>query len=221
MADAAYGDLRRMIIRGTLGSGEEITETEVAGLLQCGRTPAREALARLRDRGLVIFRNSRRYTVAPITMGDVRDLFDVRLLLEVEATRRASGRANEEHLRRLDADCLATYNPENPDTISTFLHSNTDFHLTVASASGSRRLVYLLDPLLDEMERLLHLGLTSSNRGEEIVHEHRRLIDALVAGDGKAAVKEVKAQLHDAQAMVMRAITSDAHDGDLSLVVVR
>ncbi|EQD31676.1 protein containing GntR, partial [mine drainage metagenome] len=104
--------------------------------------------------------------------------------------------------------------------ISRFLRANTEFHLTVAQASGNHRLVELLAPILDEMERLLHLGLRGADRSEEITHEHRRLISALEAGDSGAAVQEVLSQLHDAQAMVMRAFIGGALDSAAGAVVI-
>jgi len=216
LADEAYNSLKRMIINGDLPPGAEFTEVQAAEFLATGRTPVREALARLRNRRLIIVAPPRRYAVAPITVSDVRDLFEVRRLLETEATKLAAGRADGDDLRRLDAACSAAYQPQDPDSVSGFLRANTEFHLTVAKASGNRRLVELLAPILDEMERLLHLGLRGSDRSEEIIHEHRRLIGALEAGDPAGAAHEVVSQLHDAQAMVMRAFIGGALDSEVS-----
>ena len=215
-ADQAYNSLKRMIISGELPPGAEFTEIQAAEFLGTGRTPVREALARLRSRRLIVVAPPRRYAVAPITVGDVRDLFEVRRLLETEATKLAAGRADGTDLRRLDAACSEAYRPQDPESISRFLRANTEFHLTVAQASGNRRLVELLAPILDEMERLLHLGLRGSDRSDEIIHEHRRLIAALEAGDPASAAQEVLAQLHDAQAMVMRAFVGGALDSAAS-----
>jgi len=216
-ADVAYGVLKRMIICGDLSPGTEFTELQAAELIRFGRTPVREALARLRHRRLIVLLSGRRYTVAPVFMGDVRDLFEIRRLLESEAARLAAGRVDIDHLRRLEAACVASYEPQDPESVSAFLRANTEVHLMVAQASGNQRIADLLEPILDEMERLLHLGLRAANRASEIVHEHRRLISALEAGDGSAAMAETIAQLRDSQAMVVRAFVAGALDSRPSL----
>lgn len=219
-ADEAYEVLRRMIICAELSPGAEFTELQAAELIGSGRTPVREALARLRHRRLIVLLSGRRYAVAPISVGDVRDLFEVRRLLESEATRAAAGRVDADQLRRLDAVCVAAYDPRDADSVSRFLQANTEFHMTVAQASRNPRIADLLAPILDEMERLLHLGLRESDRSGEIVHEHRRLIGALESGDPNAAVEETLTQLHDSQAMVVRAFVSGPSDGPARLLAL-
>ncbi|KJE77125.1 GntR family transcriptional regulator [Ferrimicrobium acidiphilum] len=216
--DDAYRVLKRMILCGELAPGAEFTERQASELVGSSRTPVREALARLRHGRLIVLLAARRYAVAPIAMGDVRHLFDVRRLIESETTRIASGRVDGEQLRRLDEICSTTYDPTDPDSIQLFLQANREFHLTVAQASGNPRLVDLLVPLLDEMERLLYLGLQHSNRAEAIVHEHRSLIAALEAGKASTAVQEINSQLDDAQEMVTQAFLTGAFDSELLTV---
>jgi DNA-binding GntR family transcriptional regulator len=214
VSDAAYQHLKRMILCGTLSPGTEFTELQAAELVGSSRTPVREALARLRHGRLIVVLAARRYAVAPIAITDVHNLFDVRRLIESETVRLAAGHVNGEQLRELDAvGSTISYDPSDPESIQTFLSTNQQFHLAVATASGNRRLVDLLIPLLDEMERLLFLGLQHSDRGAAIIHEHQALIAALEAGDTTAAVLEVQSQLDDAQTMVDQAFLTGAFDG--------
>jgi len=211
-ADEAYQALKQMIIRADLAPGAEFTELQAAEFVGYSRTPVREALARLRHRRLIVLLPGRRYAVAPISMGDVRDLFVVRRLVESETTRLAAGRVDVDQLRHLDAICIKAYDPSDPESVRDFLQANTEFHMTVAHASGNTRLADLLAPLLSEMERLLYLGLRASNRTNDIVHEHRRLITALETGNTTVAANEALTQLHDAEAMVIQAFVAGAFD---------
>ncbi len=214
----AYRVLKGMILRGTLAPGAEFTELGAAELVGSSRTPVREALARLRHDRLIVLLAARRYAVAPIAMGDVRNLFDVRRLIESETTRLAAGRVDGEQLRALDQLCADTYDPADPESIQRFLRANREFHQAVARASGNPRLVDLLSPLLDEMERLLYLGLQHSDRGAAIIHEHRSLISALEAGETTLAVGEIHTQLDDALEMVTQAFLDGAFDNALLTV---
>jgi DNA-binding GntR family transcriptional regulator len=106
-------------------------------------------------------------------------------------------------LRRLDEICGAGYDPGDPESASEFLRINTEFHVAIARASGNGRLADILAQLIREMERIFHVGLRIRNRSEEMAHEHRDLVDALVSGDGEAARRIAADQILAAQKMVM------------------
>ncbi|WP_298210553.1 GntR family transcriptional regulator [Ferrimicrobium sp.] len=217
-SNEAYRVLKGMILRGVLAPGAEFTELQASELVGSSRTPVREALARLRHDRLIVLLAARRYAIAPISMGDVHNLFDVRRLIESETTRLAVGRVDGEQLRSLDQLCRSTYDPADSESIQGFLQANKEFHQALARASGNPRLVDLLIPLLDEMERLLYLGLQHSDRGAAIIHEHRSLIAALEAGETAAAVQEIHTQLNDAQEMVTQAFLDGAFDPKLMTI---
>lgn len=200
---AAYDLLRREIIRCRLRPGAEVTEHGLALAYGFGKTPVREALSRLAQEGLVRAVPRRGYLVSPITLKDVQDISAVRCLLEAEAARLAAGRVDGEELRRLDDLCRAGYDPADADSAAAFLAINREFHVTIARASRNERLVGMIAQLLDEMERLFHLGLVLRNRSEEMAHEHKALVDALLAGDAAAAGRIAEAQIRAAQKMVI------------------
>jgi DNA-binding GntR family transcriptional regulator len=86
------------------------------------------------------------------------------------------------------------------------LQANYRFHTTIADASGTRRLAEAVRRALDESERLFHLGNVLRNRGEEVAHEHKELVDALIAGDGETARKLTVAHITASQRLVLDAL---------------
>ena len=217
-ADDAYLQLKRMITYGELPPGAEFTELQAAELLESGRTPVREALARLRNSRLVVMAPGRRYAVAPISLSDVRDLFGLRRLLETEAARLAAGHIDATHLRQMDAACSGTYDRRDQSSVSRFLRANSEFHLAVGRASQNARFADVLAPLLDEMERLLHLSLRASDRSGAIVHDHQRLITALEEGDAASAAAEAEAQLDKSERNTVQALIDRAFAGKIATV---
>lgn len=203
LGSAAYHQLRREIIRCHLRPGSDVTEHALAVRYGFGKTPVREALSRLAQEGLVRAVPRHGYVITPITLKDVQDLFAARFLLEAEAARLAAGRVDGDELRRLDDLCRAGYDPADADSAAAFLASNREFHVTIARASRNDRLAAMIAQLLDEMERLFHLGLVLRNRSEEMAHEHKALVDALLAGDATAAGEIAAAQIRAAQKMVV------------------
>jgi DNA-binding GntR family transcriptional regulator len=101
LAEKAYHRLRLAIVECQLAPGERLTEAAIAQRLRVGKTPAREALRRLVLEGLAGVTPRHGYTVAPITLRDVQELFDLRLLLEPAAAALAAGHREPAALSRL------------------------------------------------------------------------------------------------------------------------
>ena len=87
-----------------------------------------------------------------------------------------------------------------------FLRANRDFHIAVAQASGNQRLAAFVGKLLEDMERILHLGLDLRDSAEEMAAEHGELVDALLKGDGALARKVVTEQLQNSRKRVLEAL---------------
>jgi DNA-binding GntR family transcriptional regulator len=207
-ADTAYAELRRRIIQCRLEPGRQLRESALVQLVGVGKTPVREALGRLVQEGLVEVHPRQGYRVAPITLRVVQDLFDLRMLVEPAAAERAAGRVDADHLRRLDELCRAGYRLGDSESAADFLRANTELHVTVARASGNARLTNLLATLLEESERLFHVGLMLRNRTDEMAHEHKELVDALATGDRLAVRSIVGEQIAAARRMVIDALLS-------------
>lgn len=217
LGDRAYQAIRRAIITCALPPGTEVSETQLSARFGFGKAPVRAALSRLAQDRLVRAQARRGWRIAPVTLRDVRDIFDLRQLLESEAARLAAGQVSAEELTRLDAACQARYSPGDPASAEAFLASNREFHLLVARRSGNARLVAMLEQLMMESERLLHIGLALRDRTDEISHEHHRLIEALVAGDSAEAARIAAEQVTDSFRMVRDAILSSEPVDTLSI----
>jgi DNA-binding GntR family transcriptional regulator len=208
LMDAAYWTVKREIVECALPPGIEVSERELMERYGLSKAPLREALVRLGQEGLLRAIPRSGYQVTPITVQDVQDIFALRLLLEPAAARQAAGHVDEALLSELDAVCRAGYIPGDRQSETAFLRTNREFHLTIAQAARNRRLAGLLGQLLEEMERLFHLGLAVRNRTVEMQHEHRALVEALTRGDGDAAEATTIEQIESARRMVMDGILS-------------
>ncbi|MBX3031838.1 MAG: GntR family transcriptional regulator [Chloroflexi bacterium] len=206
-AEVAYEAIKRAIVEVRIRPGQRFTESTLARELGITKTPIRDALQRLVNEGLVESSPRSGYRATPVTLKQARDLFGLRALLESEAAALAASRVQDiDHLNRLDELCRTSYDPSDAESIRTFLIANTAFHTTVATASGNARLARALTEVLVELERLFHLGLALTSRADEIVHEHRDLLQAIVAGDPERARQVALLQARAAQAMVTDAL---------------
>ncbi len=204
--ETAYRKLREEIVRCTLAPGQAVTESELCTRLGMSKAPIRAALTRLGQESLVQAMPRRGYRIAPITMHDIQDLFQLRLVLEPRAAELAAGRLTGDQVLRMRESCNVTYEPGNEESQAHFLEANRTFHTLVAEASGNRKLTAVIYQLLSEVERILHLCLKPVSLGEHFQTEHLELMDALLAGEAKTARKLVYEQVKGGQKAVVEAV---------------
>lgn len=209
-AESAYDDLRRRIIRCDLVPGEQVTERGLTERFALGRAAVRAALGRLAQDGLVRSVSRRGYVIAPITLENVREIYDVRLLLEPPVAAAAATDATDgeiEQLAGLEDICRRNaYRTDDQDQIEQFLSANTDFHVAVIATARNHRLTWLFRNLLEEMERLFHLGLQFADRNAEMSHEHSEYVQALRNRDPERARTAATDQIATSRDMVVNAL---------------
>jgi DNA-binding GntR family transcriptional regulator len=204
-----YGAIKERIICLQMPPGSHCTEGRLAQELGSSKTPVREALVRLEHEGLVQVSPRLGYSVTPVTLRDVRDLFELRVLLEGEAAALATSRIGEATQLRMIEDA-ASIEYDQSD-IAQYLRGNIQFHTTLAHAGGNERLVHVIQEVLDQMTRLFHLSLALTTRAEELVNEHRTLIEAVKSGDVRHARELAAGHIRTSQTMVIEALLcSDA-----------
>jgi DNA-binding GntR family transcriptional regulator len=207
-----YNDLREEILNCTLPPGSMIFEQALADRYNVSKTPVREALRRLVQEELVEAIHGVGYRILAVTVADVHEIFDLRLILEKASAERAAERITPQQLANLSKLAKTAYNYGDYSTYSSFLEINRAFHLAVAEISGNNRLVSALRANLLEMERLLHLGLDLRDSADEMREEHLTLVRSLESGDVARCVQVMADQIMASRNRVFAAI-SDPRKG--------
>jgi DNA-binding GntR family transcriptional regulator len=206
LAKQAYQRLHHEILTCILSPGQVVSERELAHRYEISKTPVREALVQTCHDGLIQRLPGRGYMVAPITIKGIRDLFDLRLILELTAVQRAVHHPASDLIASLREMAEAQYKPDEPESHISFLRTNRIFHLALADAAANRRLVEMLSDLFNEMERLFHLGLRLRDSSEEMKKEHQGLVVALENGDAEGAQETITRQIIRSRDRILEAI---------------
>ncbi len=214
--DAAYRAIKDDIIACVLQPGEEISEGVLAARYGFGKAPIRSALVRLRQEGLIVSRGRQGNIASPVTLRDVQEIYQLRLLLEVAAARLAAGRVDARRVRELNKAVHAGFTPGDKASETAYLEANREFHRYVAHAGGNQRLAAMLVDLMEQHERIVHLGLALQSRGHEFVHFHDDLVDALVEGDAERAADLTERALRGGQQKVLQALLGSGDQVRLS-----
>lgn len=183
-SDQAYHELRRRILANEMPVGRQYMEQELAEILEMSRTPIREALIRLANEGLIEVRPRHGMRIKPISINDMREIYDVLTALESSAAGLAAGRGlNGDEialLRRALADMDAAIEG---DDLDAWAEADARFHRLLVDFAGNARLKAVVGTLIDQSHRIRMLTLRLRPKPMDSNKDHRAVIEAIAAGD--------------------------------------
>lgn len=186
LADEVADRIRDAIFAGTYAPGSQLREVELAEALGVSRGPVREALLKLEREGLVRGEWHRGTTVTSLSEVDVAELDSLRAALEQLAVTLVVDRGPD--LSAVDA---AVARMERAADAHEMVRCDLDFHDAIYAAAGHRRLgeAWLAIRSQVHLFLLTRIGVETDGYLTAIPAEHRRLADALRAGDREAALE--------------------------------
>ena len=186
LADKVFEKLENDIIFGVYPRGEILTELKLVEQLGVSRTPIREALRRLEQERL-IEDTGKGSVVLGITKEDLTDILNIRLRVEGLATYYATKNMTEEGLQELRhvVDLQEFYYTKR-DT-DHMREMDDQFHALICRLSKRTVIADTLLPLHRKTQRYRKASIEDKNRTAQVVIEHRKIFDAICAGDSVLA----------------------------------
>jgi len=148
LTDWVFEQLKKEIVTGGLKPGEVFNEGAMAKRLNASRTPIREACNQLRNAGLLTSVPNKGYTVAPITVKDVLDVYQLRLVLEPVSAECAARYLTGEEIAKLQRLLQPELEHSENEPHLALIELNREFHLRLAQATKNDRIVSWIDSLL-------------------------------------------------------------------------
>ena len=189
LTDECYETLKGILTRCEIEPGDRFTEKSLIEQTGFGRTPVREALARLTYDGLVETLPRSGYRATEVDSRTASDLIDIWRLIGPLVARRGSERLTPPLLEELKthAESLARENSSPQESIDA---ADKVFRL-LARASGSQDLMFLIDRLSGKLRRLYTLFLNTPAGHEWSATENRRWGDSSWLHDPEVAAATV------------------------------
>jgi DNA-binding GntR family transcriptional regulator len=202
------GLIRSLILTGTIAPGEKILPKQIQERFGVSHIPVREALRALEAEGLVVTVPRRGTTAAQVSLGELREVYAMRRLLEpplmAQAVRLRSTEAvvaAQEARRRLAAESAAD--------LDTFLARHREFHWLLiqptVQAVGRR----VLEQLWVVSERYVRMSVAAHQADVKATHDHDTLLQAFVSGDADLAARETVHHLDLVESTIVEALTPD------------
>ncbi|MCI7106311.1 MAG: GntR family transcriptional regulator [Lachnospiraceae bacterium] len=189
-----FHSIREDILSGKYQANEELKEKTIGQEMGVSRTPVREALRQLELEGLVRIIPNKGAFVEGVTLKDIKDIYEIRTLLEGLCAKWATDNITREQLEELDETVFLSdfhFSKENWDQI---LELDNRFHEIVYEACGSKELTRVLRDYHHYLQRIRKITLEQKERARASIDEHRMIADALK--ERNAVVAEESAKLH-------------------------
>ncbi len=208
--EATYRRLRDMVLYGGLAPGQRVTIQGLAGALDVGMTPVREAIRRLTAEGALALHDNRRVSVPELTLAQLDELAFARLAIEPQLARLAARQAQAEAgeaaalaARLADIDSAVDLAIESGD-VQGYLSGNAQFHFALYDAARAPILLSLTGALWLRFGPSLRVVM--ENGGPSGPDRHREAVAALRAGDDEGLASAVTEDIEQGLSRVRRAL---------------
>ena len=194
--------LRQAILGGDLEPGERLVLDELSAQLGVSRTPIREAMRALASEGLIDLDSFRSARVHTPSLEEAREIYDLRLVLDPIAVRRAVERITPQELATAEAiheTMLAT------GDLGEWVDGNREFHRVLQQAAGAERLISIIDGLRNSAAMQVALSLKAE--GSQITQanaDHEKILRAYRERDVDAAVQLTEDHLRNTLEVIER-----------------
>lgn len=206
LRDVVFKTLRQEILTGELKPGERLMEIHLANRLGVSRTPIREAIRMLELEGLVTMIPRRGAEVANITEKNLRDVLEVRRVLDALAVSLACERITEEEKEQLRMACIVFAKATETKNVTTIARADVALHDIIIKAAGNDRLAQIVGNLGEQMYRYRFEYIKDESTHASLIEEHRIIYESIVRGDRQTAAEAVKMHIDNQEKSIINQI---------------
>jgi DNA-binding GntR family transcriptional regulator len=203
-AESAAGrvtrDLRRRVLSGDLKPGTVLSQARIAAEYDVSRMPARDALQVLANEGLVDL-GPATSVVRELSIAELQELYELREAVEPLLTRLAVPNVGRAQVTQMAALVDVMESDASP---AEWLDANARFHAHVYTCADRPRMIELTEHLRRLTDRYLYLHIGVTGDIDHLHDEHRKIFDAVRAGDAGVAADLTRMHLVTSHEFILR-----------------
>ena len=203
--EEAYELIKDRILTLNIKPGEAVTEQNLSTQLGIGRTPVREALTRLELDGLIVSQNGRK-KVYILTIEEMQDIFDIKIVLEGAVTRWAAENGSVQQRKNLkrfinEMKQLSQDRPESEAQrekyLAQWLELDRQLHATIFAMADNRRAEQFIQKLNVQWHRLRIAAYALEGRIVKSVSEHEGFVLPIINQQPQEAEQAMRQHLQN------------------------
>jgi GntR family transcriptional regulator, rspAB operon transcriptional repressor len=195
LRDAAYHAIKHRIITCAFKPGEYLNEAYVSATLGIGRTPVHQAIDRLMLDGLVEVIPRKGVIVKPVSLDEIMQIVEVRLLNESYCVRLAAERAERADIAQLSDIVAQARQWTEARSTKHLMLLDREFHTTIARASQNAVLRDILVKLHERSLRFWFISLNRPGQHESVHQQHEAILTAIEKRDPEGAQAAMRAHI--------------------------
>jgi DNA-binding GntR family transcriptional regulator len=208
--EKVYSHIKHEIVNSQIPEDAILVETRLAEQIGISRTPVREALHFLEKEGFLELLPRAGYRVRRIDWDEVEEIVQIRKVVESLAADWATTRIQPEEIEALKENLRQSEAAIQQGELSAFPELDAQFHEILARASGSKRLIDLIQSLRSDMLRYRIKSLHRKDTASLALEGHRYIFECVVGKDSEAVQLAVRTHLDDAKENIR--LYAFAHD---------
>jgi DNA-binding GntR family transcriptional regulator len=206
-SDKVYSVLSKAIFRGELQPGQRLVESKLANLMKVSRTPVREAIIELEQKGLVVSSPPRGVKVAPLpTKEALNEFYDISSVLRGLAVRKAVYHITSQEIEQLKEIISESEYFLKERSLRKIADLNIKFHEIVEQSSKSNELISLLDNLHKKSRERFSKIISQAERQEKSIEEHKMIVKAIIKKDTVLAEKLMREHIENGKEALIQEI---------------
>ncbi len=178
-----FTKIREDILKGRYKQNEALIETKISEELGVSRTPVREAIRQLELEGLVTSIPNKGVIVSGIKTKDIQDIYAIRSLIEGLSAKWAAQNINQEQIEALEEIIYLSEFHLAKGHLEQLYELDNRFHEMIYDISNSKILRHVLSDFHHYVQRVRRASLSSNERAEKSIMEHKGILEAMKQGD--------------------------------------
>ncbi|PVB63438.1 GntR family transcriptional regulator [Labrenzia sp. 011] len=214
LPDAIASDIRERILNGELAEGLTIRQEALAEEYGVSRMPVREALKRLDAEGLVQLTNNLGATVTKHSLDEIGEIFDLRILIEVDLFRRAIAAMTPAHLKRCEEILETMETSYDADDVGKWGSLNFEYHSALYAAANRGLTNDVLHRINLQSDRYVRMHLSVMEQRDPATREHRELLELARAGKTEEACAQLTQHIAQTKTNLLKLMVDKRADED-------
>jgi DNA-binding GntR family transcriptional regulator len=204
MKEQAYEEIKRAILYDDFPPGTFLSERQLAERLRMSKTPVKAALERLELEGFITVSPQQGIVVRNLTIDEIADIYETRVVLESYTLRAIAGRLNAEQERKLRANLEAQESLLGTGRIHEGMALDTAFHMLFVEFLNNQEIERVMRQLREKMQRvILKVFQLTPARLDSSYEEHIAIAEAALAGKGDKAAALIEDHLERGKRLIL------------------